>query len=608
MAPDQSSSYGCPGLWRYGLWFALLTGIGQTLLVWGMRSTTSTLIRVSPDAGWRATLANAIMFGVVAVFLQLVTSRLKRPIAAALSFSILSFLVLLAPVKLIPQLHFYAALILAVGLAAQGGRLICARIDRFDRLIRLTLPWLMILGILLGMQPTLYRTAMAQWMEMSLPEAAPGAPNVILIVLDTVRASSMSLYGYNRKTTPHLDEFAQTGVVFERALSTSPWTLPSHASFFTGRLPNELSGDWLTPLDRTPTTLAEVFASKGYLTQGFVANLLYATAETGLNRGFLGYSDVPLSRGMLVRDSWHVRSVIDSLRGIAGDAAHLWIRNRESSIPNSSRPRVRKLASDVNAEFLAWIASRPQKPFFAFLNYFDVHEPYLPPPPFDKKFGKGGPLPDLLALQNWSPQETQRFIDAYDGAVSYLDQQLGLLLDALKSQGLLEKTLIIITADHGEQLGEHGLFSHGNALYSALLHVPLIVSFPPLVPGGVRISEPVSLVDLPATILDLTKVATPGRPIPGTSIANYWNSSRDALVRPLFAMVSKTINMPAWLPSSKGSMQSVIIEGMHYIRNGDGREELYDLEHDAKEVRNLANLALSRPLLERARRALRALK
>src|SRR5262249_3466064 len=146
--------------------------------------------------------------------------------------------------------------------------------------------------------------------------------------------------------------------------------------------------------------------------------------------------------------------------------------------------------------------SRPQKPFFAFLNYFDAHGPYLPPPPFNRKFGDGGPQPDLMVRRTWSPQEIQRSIDAYDGALSYLDEQLGILLDKLKNQHLLENTLIVVTSDHGEQFGEHGLFDHANSLYRPLLHVPLVISYPPRVPASIRISHPVTLVNLPSTILD----------------------------------------------------------------------------------------------------------
>jgi arylsulfatase A-like enzyme len=134
-----------------------------------------------------------------------------------------------------------------------------------------------------------------RWVESraiaALPAPPAGAPNVLLIVLDTVRARSLGLYGYERATSPNLDRFAKNGVVFSHAFSASPWTLPSHGAMFTGRLPHELSGGWMTPIDGTYPTLAEALSSVGYLTAGFIANTTYCPAEFGLARGFSHYED-----------------------------------------------------------------------------------------------------------------------------------------------------------------------------------------------------------------------------------------------------------------------------------------------------------------------------
>jgi arylsulfatase A-like enzyme len=579
-------------LWRWALWFAVFAGLGQALLVAVVRLATHRLILISPDVVWMAPVANAAVFGTAAIGLRLVTRRLAQSMAAGVALSIFVFLLLLGPLLMVPRLHPYAAVVLTAGLAIQVARMLSARADLLNGLIRRTLPALVGLSVALGLGLHLLRTVAAQQAEASLPVAAPGAPNVMLIVLDTVRAQSLSLYGYQRQTSPRLDEFARTGVVFERALSAAPWTLPSHASFFTGRLPHELSADWLTPLDTAHATLAEAFASRGYVTVGFVANLLYATAETGLNRGFIRYLDFPFSPGMLVRNSWLARALIDPLRGFTGEPDRL----------------VSKSASKVNDEFGAWLSARPEKPFFAFLNYFDAHAPYLPPPPFDTKFGSGGPQPDIAVRRTWSQQEIQRSVDAYDGTLAYIDEQLGTLLEMLKAQHLLDNTLVVVTSDHGEQFGEHGLFDHANSLYRPLLQVPLVISFPSHVPAGMRVSDPVTLVNLPATILDLANITTGDPVLPGRSLADYWRSSQDSEKpgTPLFSAVSKGINMPEWLPVSKGPMQSVVVGGMHYIRNGDGREELYDFEHDVAEVRDLAGRTEFRAVIEDARRTLSA--
>ncbi len=579
-----------PSLLRWALWFALVAGLGQGAAIEVARIATNRLIWATPDVIWLAPLANAIVLTIAALALQVLTRGRKPASVFAIASCIFLFLSLIGPLLRVPRLHPYAVILLAAGLAVQGARMIRERLDSMDWLVRRTLPILLVLCIALGLGVRLKKELGARRAEAALPAATAGAPNVILIVLDTVRAQNLGLYGYQRATTPRLEEFARTGVVFERAFSTAPWTLPSHASFFTGRYPHDLTADWLTPLDDAEPTLAEALSSRGYVTVGFAANLIYATAESGLNRGFVRYKDFPLSAKLLIRESWLTRALARPLHSILGDFNSM----------------VRKPASDVNAEFTHWLASRPDRPFFAFLNYFDAHEPYLPPPPFDTRFRpQGGKAYLNKEPETWSPEEVQQAYDAYDGTLAYLDDQVGGLLATLKTQGLLQNTLVVVTSDHGEQFGEHGLYDHGNSLYRPLLQVPLVVSFPEQVPAGVRISEPVSLINLSATILDLAKASRGDPTIPGQSLADHWRSpARPEKEEPLLAEVSKTINTLAWMPASKGDMKSVVVSGMHYIRNGDGREELYNLT-DIAEERDLAGAAEYRPVLEEARRALK---
>src|SRR5262249_30983432 len=146
----------------------------------------------------------------------------------------------------------------------------------------------------------------------------------------------------------------------------------------------------------------------------------------------------------------------------------------------------RKSAAEISRAFLDWLTSEEQRPFFVFLNYFDAHAPYRPPPPFDLRFGR-------KRASAWSrvahtplipPFELKAMVDSYDGTLAYLDSQLELLFSALESQGILENTLVIITSDHGEEFGEHGLLDHGNSLYLASVHVPLVIHFPGRVPAG----------------------------------------------------------------------------------------------------------------------------
>src|SRR6202040_2713559 len=206
---------------------------------------------------------------------------------------------------------------------------------------------------------------------------------------------------------------AKTGVRFEHVISTAPWTLPSHASMFTGRYPHELSVQWHAPLDSTYPTLAEVLAARGYLTAGFVANTVYCSSESGLNRGFAHYEDFTVSAKQILPNSSLVEKIAD----------HDTVRR----IGFSEESFGRKTAERINSDVLNWLAHKdPQRPFFAFLNYFDAHAPYAPPKPFDSQFGSRQPSsnPRVKPSEKWSQSEVQAELDAHDGAIAYLDQQL----------------------------------------------------------------------------------------------------------------------------------------------------------------------------------------
>ena len=203
-------------------------------------------------------------------------------------------------------------------------------------------------------------------------------------------------------------------------------------------------------------------------------------------------SDHPMSAKAIFASSFLARALLRPYYSVIGDG----------------RPMVRKSAAAVNSEFIEWLSSHQSEPFFAFLNYFDAHVPISPPADHKPKFGQGYKAPDLESVRYPTHEGLGQLIDAYDNALTYLDEQLRLLFDALDARGVLDNTLVVVTSDHGEQLGEHGLVNHGNSLYRPLLAVPLLIRFPGRVPSGMRIRAPVSLVDLPSTIL-----RSPARPI-----------------------------------------------------------------------------------------------
>jgi arylsulfatase A-like enzyme len=360
--------------------------------------------------------------------------------------------------------------------------------------------------------------------------------------------------------------------------------LPSHASIFTGRLAHELTTNFVTPLDTRDPTIAEHFRDRGYATAGFVANLIYTTREDGLARGFLRYEDHPVSLRAAINSALLTRSIAHRFRKFG--------RNDKL---------VRKSAATINDSFLAWLDRPRERPFFAFLNYFDTHGPYLPP---DSLAGRFGPrrtelaYHDLSNREAWTPQQIAAERAAYEGMLAYLDGELGRLFAELERRGLLDNTIIVVAGDHGEQFGEHGLMDHGNSLYSPLLRVPLLIRYPGRVPTGLRIQQPASLRDLPATLVELSGAAPAS--FPGASLSRMWNTP-DPVGAPLFAEVRDAIRPNPWLPIAKGDLRSAVADGYHYIENGDGSEELYYLVDDPAELRNLSGEEQTRPILERMR-------
>ena len=580
--------------------FGMVSGLVEVLALLGKRAMTGHMLFRSRAFVWTAPLAVTAVCLLAAAVIFLARRMLPRLDARWWTIFTCGSIAAWNPLMLLPGVHHAASLLLALGIGARAAHMATEHqeaVRTFARRLVLVLP-VMILALTVLTQG-------APWVEQKLaarrlPAAADNAPNVLLIVLDTVRARNLSLYGYERDTSPTLVRWAREGVVFERAISTAPWTLTSHASMFTGRFPHEVSADWDVPLDAAYPTLAELLTSRGYATAGIVANLGYTSYETGLARGFLHYEDYTLSMGQIAADSTLVKTIADNFR------IRRLIRNDEHLN--------RKSATDVTKSALRWLSRPREGPFFLFLNYFDAHEPYLAPPPFDAEFGRRGsrrrsPLHHFLwdpAVGSMSDAEVREEMGAYDGAIAYLDAQLSRLFDELDRRGLAENLLVVVTADHGEELGEHGLFDHGNSLYLPALHVPLIISFPPRVPAGRRVVAPVSLNDLAATIVDLLDISS-GASIPGGSLARFWSETPPIEPVPALSEVSRGINTPEEFPVSRGDMKSLVDAGHHYIRDGDGSEELYATEDDPDEQIDLATGSEAASVLARLRITLEAL-
>ncbi len=555
-------------------WFALVTGLAEGSVLAFRYVVLDQFTWSSKHIMWMAPAAYLFFFGAPVAVLALVAWLFPRftrrwwcaGLAAGCALVAgACFLRLLS----LQRIHVAAILLLAAGLAVQVGRRFADPAGRALILVRRTTPWLALVVALVGGSTTAWWAMAERRAIAALSPAAPNAPNVLLLILDTVRAASLSLYGYSRPTTPELDRFARRGVVFERAISTAPWTLPSHAAMFTGRLPRELSTGFRQRLDGTHPTLAEVFRGSGYLTSGFVANQYYTTYQSGLARGFVHYEDflttpkqilLSAELGQWISD-WHGKLIL--------------------------RTSDWKGAPAVNAEFLRWLSRTggQGRPFFAFLNYMDGHLPYHTPEAIERRFQGSG----------------NGKADRYDAAIVSLDQGLGNLLVGLEVRGLLEHTIVVIASDHGEQVGEHGLDNHGNSLYLQLLHVPLVIVWPGRVPEGRRVAEPVSLRDLPATILELCGVAAP---LPGHSLSPRWTAGAPVGDTLLLAEVERHPTGLANWPNRKGPMQALLAGPYHYIREGDGRELLFNYWEDPAEEHDLVGSPDEVARLEEFRAAL----
>jgi arylsulfatase A-like enzyme len=562
------------------------------------------LTLVTPDVIWMAPLGELCLFVLIGAFyatLGALWRRLRSPRLCWAFFGFLGFysVIVFLPRVIYKELPTYASLLLAAGLGTVLSRVVTIRRKRIHyeqriALIGLIALLLTTLSIRIWMPRWSYQRALAM-----LPPPASGSPNVLVITLDTVRAQNLSLYGYSRKTSPHLERIASGGVVFDNAWSTSPWTLPSHATMFTGHYPQSLSTNFATPLDGTHPTLAEILRHHGYETAGFVGNFEYCGRTTGLSRGFVYYDDYPRSLAhMVYLCDLALRTIAMTPIGLA------WERTGA----------FRKSAASVNRSFLEWADRRPQKdrPFFAFLNYYDAHSSYVVPRPFNADFTTVSQseedelLVDIASgIDTRSGSRQMRlFQRGYDDCVTFLDAQLGVFFDELMRRGLLQHTLVVITSDHGEQFGEHDLAYHGNSLYRQVLHVPLIFVWPGTIPSNVRISQPVSLRSLAATILDLTGVVKTSF-VPGKSLASTWNQSNgegSASSDPILseAQQSEDNQRDDRGPTNDGPMRSIVADGYHLIVNlGNDRIELFNADDDPEESRDLAHLQESAPIIEK---------
>jgi arylsulfatase A-like enzyme len=616
-----ASRPGAGGLFLTTLWFGLLAGWLELGVVLAQRAinphVSMNSLRTNWHFAWMIPAADALIFGVVGLAVALL-ARFHRGFARWTVLRLPAGLASLTLLLTFEGLYPIACVVLACGLASSVGPWLGSRAG-FGRVVRVSLP-AMAVGLVVLTGLTYDRVTSAERRALSVrPPAKPGTPNVLLIVLDDVRAASLSLYGQERPTTPNLERLARKGVVFTEARSTASWTLPSHASMMTGRWPHELSVGADLPLDGTCPTLAEALGRAGYATAGFVGNTIYCNSRYGIDRGFARYEDIYENQAVslfeTVRSSGLGRRVIQAL---GYPVSH-----------TEGETSVRKSAEMINRDVLGWLDGQAAgRPYFAFINYYDAHAPYIfhegPDPRFglaalpfadhaaiDRRFwdmAAGKLTPDGFTHYRVVNEGYALFQDSYESCIAYLDRQVGLLIDEIERRGMLENTLVIVTSDHGEQFGERGLMGHGVSLYRREVHVPLLVIPPSQTSIARVVKEPVSNREIPATVAEWVDLG-PRNPFPGRSLTRFLSSGRAERLPEASPVLCEVEHMVAatrmaQLPSTVGSLSSLVSWDKVYIRSSGGREELYDLSHDELESVNLAEHPQSRPDLDRLRQEL----
>lgn len=548
------------------LWFGVLTGFVEGAVIW-TRQNLGFITFASRHVIWMTVLSYLIVFAVIGLFCAITVFALPRLVTRRLAVGILaaaSTFFLLLPVGWLSR---YAIIPIAIGVGVQVAHTCAKRSNGMRRLARAFLAFAAIAIAITTALPWLARPFRSR-----AARPPDGAMNVVIVIWDTVRAKSLGLYRYERNTTPRLEEIARDGTVFENAISTSPWTLPSHTTMFTGRFPHEVSSDWFTAFDGEFETLAEWLRSGGWHTGGFVANHHYTSDDSGLDRGFDHYEDYRITFSQVLQSSNFLQTptgagILNGIRRRSPRQVLAAIRRLELYTPEK-RTSDPSHASLVNSEFLHWLDGLDDRPFLAFLNYFDAHQPYWAPADFKARF----------AGDNAE-------IDTYDAAVAYLDQQTGALCDSLAARGLLDNTLFIVTADHGELHGEHDQHGHAANLYRSVLRVPLVMRNPETVPAGLRVHNIVSLGDLATTISGLVR---PGAPFPGSTLARFFvPDSLPSLAFALAEVRPGRAHSPD-VPLSRGTMTTLIGDGYQYILNGDGVEQLFDYWNDPAGKHDLA--------------------
>lgn len=407
---------------------------------------------------------------------------------------------------------FFLIILFALLIQRNGQRLIDALLFFFQRkwVREVWVDYLLVLFVfsLTALLMDVYRLyRLPDQMPLISLEKKSTRPNVILITLDTVRSDHLGLYGYPKRTSPYLDTLAEQSVVFDEVNSVSSWTLPAHASLFTGKyIYQHQAHETHQMLEPDQETLAEIFHKEGYRTAGFIAGP-YCKGKYGLSQGFQVYHDR--------LDFFEYRHTYDTLS----------MRRFLDFFSNSLRALVlqndgERTAPELNRSIFRWINRVEDEPFFLFLNYFDAHDPYTLGEEYRHLFTNEKRDDEAInemirsyyfdasgrfRVRNIDDSLREYLLALYDSEIAYLDGHLRTFMKTLEERGHLDNTIVIITSDHGEEFFEHGGVMHKQTLYQEVLRVPLLIYYPKMLQPS-RVSHRVSLVDIFPTLLDLVEL------------------------------------------------------------------------------------------------------
>jgi arylsulfatase A-like enzyme len=442
------------------------------------------------------------------------------------------------------------------------------------------------------------------------PVPAAKRPNVVLVVWDTVRADRMSLYGYAKPTTPRLDALAKESVVYDRATSTGMWTLPGHAGMFTGLYETTHGATGRSKhtmkLDDAFETLAEKLGADGYDTFAFSANIVagpLANLLQGFTTAETTYPTAAVKKGRYMQAARQatMRKLIPTdastelSPAFAGNTAERW-----------GKADFKDAAPVAHRALMDWLGERPgqDKPFFAFLNLMEAHSPRVPTIESRRKVMSDEA--QALALttdvsvfaeneyivgkRDYTPAQLDAMGGVYDAALVDLDDATGDLVDDLRAKGLLDDTLLIVSSDHGEALGEHRRLEHRFSVYDQLLHVPLLVRYPAKMPPA-RVSDRVTTADVYATVLDAAGVA-PSTPSFSTSLVGRTTYDRFVFAQMTdpFASQLKSIReaYPGLSTAAWERTYCAVYEGAtKLIYATDGGHQMFDVGSDPAEANDL---------------------